>query len=211
MNSLRRRNLPSTIICGRPNAWNVLCNGYPFAPGNSLGYSRTSTIDQVHGLNIQIDELTEAGCTKIFSEQVSSTAARNKLDEAIEFVRDGDILVVTKLDRLARSVPHLWKIIETLQSKNVSIRILNLNMDTSTATEKLMLSLLGAVAEFEREMMLERQKEGIAKANPPSTSPNIHCIVSPIYLNRDSLMTTKITLQQLESFLWQRADTVSGV
>jgi len=129
-----------------------------------VGYARTSTIDQQHGLHSQIEELEQAGCEKFYSEQVSSVAARSKLDEAIDFVRDGDVLVVTKIDRLARSVSHLWKIIETLQSKQVSLRILNLNLDTGTATGKLMLSLLGAVAEFEREMMLERQREGIAKA-----------------------------------------------
>ena len=134
-----------------------------------IGYGRTSTIEQIHGLNSQIDELTEAGCEKIYSEQVSSVAARSKLDEAIEFVRDGDVLVVSKLDRLSRSVSHLWKIIETLQSKNVSLRILNLNLDTSTATGKLMLSLLGAVAEFELEIMKERQKEGIQKAKAAGT------------------------------------------
>jgi DNA invertase Pin-like site-specific DNA recombinase len=74
------------------------------------------------------------------------------------------VLVVTKLDRLARSVAHLWKIIDILQSKGVSLRIINLNLDTGSATGKLMLSMLGAVAEFEREMMLERQQEGIEKA-----------------------------------------------
>jgi len=79
-------------------------------------------------------------------------------------VRDGDVLVVTKLDRLARSVKHLWDIIDMLRDKGVVLRILNIALDTSTATGKLMLSLLGAVAEFEREMMLERQREGIAKA-----------------------------------------------
>ena len=82
----------------------------------------------------------------------------------MDFVRDGDVQVVTKLDRLARSVKHLWRMLEVLQDKGVSLRILNIALDTSTATGKLMLSLLGAVAEFEREMMLERQREGIAKA-----------------------------------------------
>jgi DNA invertase Pin-like site-specific DNA recombinase len=129
-----------------------------------VGYARTSTVDQVHGLSSQMDELQEAGCEKVFSEQISSVAARQKLQQALDFVREQDVLVVTRLDRLARSVAHLWKIIETLQSKAVSLRILNLSLDTGTATGKLMLSMLGAVAEFEREMMLERQKEGIEKA-----------------------------------------------
>ena len=129
-----------------------------------IGYGRTSTLDQKFGLEAQLEELKSAGCTKVFNEQVSSVAKRPKLDEVIEFVRDGDVLVVTKLDRLARSVTHLWSIIEKLKSKNVSLRILNIALDTSTATGKLMLSLLSAVAQFEREMMLERQRDGIAKA-----------------------------------------------
>lgn len=129
-----------------------------------VGYARTSTHDQKFGLADQIEKLTNAGCEKIFDEQTSSVKTRKKLDEILEFVRDGDVLVVSKLDRLARSVIDLWSIIGTLNEKNVTLRILNIALDTSTATGKLMLSLLGAVAEFEREIMIERQKDGIATA-----------------------------------------------
>ena len=129
-----------------------------------VGYARTSTSDQQFGLEAQIDELKSAGCERLFTEQVSSVGKRHRLDEIMDFVRDGDMLIVTKLDRLARSVKHLWRMLEVLQDKGVSLRILNIALDTSTATGKLMSSLLGAVAEFEREMMLERQREGIAKA-----------------------------------------------
>ena len=82
----------------------------------------------------------------------------------MEFARSGDTLVVTKLDRLARSVPHMWEIIGRLKAKDVALRIVNLGIGTSTPTGKLMLNVIGGVAEFEREMMLERQREGIAKA-----------------------------------------------
>ncbi len=82
----------------------------------------------------------------------------------MEFVRQGDALVVTKLDRLARSVPHLWSIVQSLETKGASLRVLQLGMDTATSTGRLMLTVLGGVAQFEREMMLERQREGIAKA-----------------------------------------------
>ncbi len=115
-------------------------------------------------IEAQLEELEAAGYEKVYQEQVSSIAKRTKLDEAIDFVREGDVLVVTKLDRLARSVAHLWTIINNLQAKGVSLRILNIHLDTSTATGKLMISMLGAVAEFEREMMLERQREGIFRA-----------------------------------------------
>ncbi|WP_110353891.1 recombinase family protein [Methylobacterium sp. B4] len=129
-----------------------------------IGYARTSTLDQEAGFEAQLRDLTVQGCKKLFQEQVSSVAPRKQLEAALEFARQGDTLVVTKLDRLARSVVHLGKIIETLESKGVALRILGLGVDTSTPTGKLMLNVLGGVAQFEREMMLERQREGIAKA-----------------------------------------------
>lgn len=130
-----------------------------------IGYARTSTTDQKAGLEAQLRDLEQAGCIKIFREEISSVAtARPQLDAALEWVREGDILIVTKLDRLARSVSDLVIITETLKRKGVGLRILAMNLDTSTPTGKLMLNLLGSIAEFERELMLERQREGIAKA-----------------------------------------------
>jgi DNA invertase Pin-like site-specific DNA recombinase len=129
-----------------------------------VGYARTSTVEQVAGFEAQIRELTAAGAEKVFQEQVSSVGARAQLDHAIDFVRDGDTFMVTKLDRLARSVGHLLAIAERLKNKNVALRILNMGVDTSTPTGALLLTMLGAVGEFERNMMLERQREGIAKA-----------------------------------------------
>lgn len=129
-----------------------------------IGYARTSTADQVTGLEAQLKELELAGCEKLFSEQVSSVAARTQLKNALDFVREGDVLVVSKLDRLARSIANLMTIIERLESKIVGLRILNLGMDTRTPTGKLMLTVLGAIAQFEREMMLERQREGVIRA-----------------------------------------------
>ena len=129
-----------------------------------IGYARTSTLDQDAGFEAQLRDLTALGCEKLFQEQVSSVAPRKQLEAALEFARHGDMLVVTKLDRLARSVVHLGKIIETLEAKGVALRILNLGVDTSTPTGKLMLNVLGGVAQFEREMMLERQREGIKSA-----------------------------------------------
>ena len=136
-----------------------------------VGYARTSTVGQIAGFEAQLKELQAAGCEKIFREQVSSVAVRAQLQAALEFVREGDVLVVTKLDRLARSVAELMKIIHTMDQKQVGMRILNLGMDTRTPTGKLMLTVLGGIAQFEREMMLERQAEvhrlaatGMAKA-----------------------------------------------
>jgi DNA invertase Pin-like site-specific DNA recombinase len=129
-----------------------------------IGYARTSTADQLAGFEAQIIELQTIGCEKVFQEQVSSVGDRIQLDAALEFVREGDVLVVSKLDRLARSVRDLMTIIHRLERKQVGLRILNLGMDTQTTTGKLMLTILGGIAQFEREMMLERQREGVAKA-----------------------------------------------
>lgn len=133
-----------------------------------VGYARTSTIEQQAGLEAQLRDLELAGCQdKIFSEQTSSVAAREQLNDTLEYVRDGDTLVVTKLDRLARSTAHLLQILDTLDAKNVSLRILDFGggaVDTASPTGKLMLTMFGAFGQFEREMMLERQREGIAKA-----------------------------------------------
>lgn len=129
-----------------------------------IGYARTSTTDQVAGFEAQLRELTAAGCTKVFQEQVSSVGDRPQLRACLDYLRDGDTLIVTKLDRLARNTQHLLEMVEALTAKGVTLRILNLNIDTSTATGKLMLTMLGGIAEFERQMMLERQREGIAKA-----------------------------------------------
>jgi DNA invertase Pin-like site-specific DNA recombinase len=129
-----------------------------------IGYARTSTVDQTAGFETQLKELEAAHCQKIFREQVSSVAIRLQLEAALEFARESDVLVVTKLDRLARSVSDLMTIIQVMERKAVGLRILNLGMDTQTPTGKLMLTMLGGIAQFEREMMLERQKEGVAKA-----------------------------------------------
>jgi DNA invertase Pin-like site-specific DNA recombinase len=129
-----------------------------------IGYARTSTIDQTAGFESQLRELEGVKCQKIFREQTSSVGVRPQLETALELVRQGDVLVVTKLDRLARSVADLMRIIQALERKGAGLRVLNLGMDTSTPTGKLMLTVLGGIAQFEREMMLERQREGVAKA-----------------------------------------------
>ncbi|MEY4941551.1 MAG: hypothetical protein RL299_1359 [Pseudomonadota bacterium] len=129
-----------------------------------IGYARTSTLEQAAGLEAQVRDLQAAGCEKLFTEQVSSVAERQQLEAALDFAREGDVLVVTKLDRLARSMGNLMDIVRLLERKGVGLQILAMNLDTSTPTGKLMLTVFGGVAQFEREMMLERQREGIAVA-----------------------------------------------
>ena len=113
-----------------------------------VGYARTSTVDQKAGLEAQLRDLEQAGCQKVFREEISSLAAtRPQLEAALEWVRDGDVLVVTKLDRLARSVADLVAITGILKKKRVQLRILSMNLDTGTPTGKLMVNLLGSIAE----------------------------------------------------------------
>lgn len=132
-----------------------------------VGYARTSTAEQEAGLDAQVRDLEQAGCERVFSEQVSSVAPRAKLEEALRFIREGDVLVVAKPDRLARSTGDLLRIVEDLERRKVALRVLSMGgqeIDTRSPTGRLMLTMLGAVAEFERSLMLERQKEGIAAA-----------------------------------------------
>jgi len=135
--------------------------------GPLVGYARTSTIEQQAGFEAQHRDLKAVGCRKIFFEQTSSVGARPQLNAALDYCREGDTLVVTKLDRLARSARHLSELVDQLETNGVALRILDFSgtaVDTGGATGRLMLNMFAAMAQFEREMMLERQREGIAKA-----------------------------------------------
>jgi len=128
-----------------------------------IGYARVSSTGQ--SLEVQLDRLARSRCDKIFREKTSgSTAARPQFKACIEYVREGDVLVVTRLDRLARSTLHLCQIAEQLQRKEVELRVLDQNIDTSDATGRLLFNMLGAIGQFETEIRAERQKEGIDKA-----------------------------------------------
>lgn len=127
----------------------------------TIGYARVSTTGQ--SLDAQLEALS--GCEKVFREKISGAKDnRPELKAMLEWVREGDTVQVTKLDRLARNTRHLLEISELLQAKGVALNILNIGINTATPTGKLMLTMIGAIATFEREMMLERQAEGIALA-----------------------------------------------
>ena len=132
-----------------------------------IGYARTSTVDQNYSLDDQLEKLEAAGCDPeyIHSEQVSAVeTSRPKFEEAVRQLRKGDVLVVCKLDRLARSVKDLNDITQTIEAKGAGVKILDMNLDTTTATGRMMMNVIGSVAQFERELMLERQRIGIQKA-----------------------------------------------
>lgn len=133
--------------------------------GTLVGYARTSTTDQVAGLESQIDELKRAGCTRIYQEHVSAIERhRPQLQAALDWLRSGDTFMVTKPDRLARSVTDLLGIVDRLKEKGVTVRILSLNLTTGDPTSNLILSLLGSISAWERDIMLERQRAGISRA-----------------------------------------------
>lgn len=132
-----------------------------------VGYARTSALHQRAGLEAQISDLKEAGCERLFVEQVSSLAHRPELISAIGFLRDGDTLVIKRIDRLARSTIDLLGLVARLEAKGVGVRVLDFGggeLDTTSASGRLLVTVLAAVAEAERTMMLERQRAGIAKA-----------------------------------------------
>ena len=132
----------------------------------NYGYARTSSLEQQAGLDDQITRLKAAGCEKVFSEQVSATdlAARKEWASLMKGLKEGDTVVVTKIDRVARSISDMVGITQALNDMGASIRILDMNIDTKTPTGALMLNIFSSVAQFEKDMMLERQRVGIAAA-----------------------------------------------
>lgn len=135
--------------------------------GGIIGYARTSTIDQKAGLEAQQRDLRAAGCQQIYSEQVSSVAERAQLEIVLATLTAGDTLMVTKPDRLSRSTAHFLELVEDLTKRDVGLVILSMGgerLDTRKPMSKLIMTVLVAVAAWEREAMLERQLEGIAKA-----------------------------------------------
>ena len=126
-----------------------------------IGYARVSTVGQ--SLDVQLDKLED--CEKIFQEKMSGTNdKRPRLQSCLEYVREGDSLVITRLDRLARSTLHLCQIAAELEHKKVDLQVLDQNINTGDATGRLLFNMLGAIAQFETEIRAERQAEGIRKA-----------------------------------------------
>ena len=126
-----------------------------------IGYARVSSVGQT--LDVQLSKLQH--CEKIFQEKRSgASSTRPRLRACLEYVREGDALVVTRLDRLARSTLHLCQIADELERKRVDLQVLDQNINTADATGRLLFNMLGAIAQFETELRAERQKDGIQKA-----------------------------------------------
>jgi len=128
-----------------------------------IGYARVSTLDQT--LDLQLDALQEAGCKKLFQDQSSGAVAqRPGLDEALAYMREGDVLVVWRLDRLGRSLKHLIEMVTELEEKGVGFQSLQEAIDTTTSGGKLIFHIFGALAEFERNLIRERTQAGLKAA-----------------------------------------------
>jgi len=128
-----------------------------------VGYARVSSVGQ--SLDIQLEKLKDFGCDKIFYEKASGVHTdRPELNKCIHYIREGDSLVITKLDRMARSSLHLGKLVEDFKSKGIDFVVLDQHIDTSSAQGMLMFQMLSSFAEFENELRKERQREGIKKA-----------------------------------------------
>ncbi len=128
-----------------------------------IGYARVSSTGQ--SLEVQLDKLNQAKCDRIYKEKRSGrTSDRSEFQFCMNYLREGDTLIITRLDRLARSVVHLAKISKRFQSEKIDLQVLDQNIDTSTSTGRLMFNMLASIAEFENDLRTERQSEGIAKA-----------------------------------------------
>lgn len=147
-----------------------------------IGYARVSTRDQ--NPDSQTDALQTAGCTKIFTDHASGKLAkRPSLTEALGYLRDGDTLVVTKLDRLGRSVRNLKEISDELQQRRIGLKAISQGIDTTTPGGRLFFHMLAAIAEFEHDLIVERTQEGLAAARARGRSGG----------RRPKMSATKIT------------------
>ena len=158
-----------------------------------IGYARVSTTDQI--LDLQKDALQQAGCTKIFTDTASGAKAeRTGLDEALNYVRTGDTLVVWRLDRLGRSLNHLIETITGLNNRHIGFKSITENIDTTTSGGKLIFHIFGALAEFERDIIRERTQAGLHAARargrlggrPKSLTPKKAQMAEALYKDKNN-------------------------
>jgi DNA invertase Pin-like site-specific DNA recombinase len=146
--------------------------------GDLVGYARVSTWDQ--NLDLQTDALHEAGCVRVFTDTASGTRTdRPQLAAALDYVRPGDTLLVWRLDRLGRSLKHLVETVTGLHEREVGFKSLTESIDTTTSTGKLVFHIFAALAEFERDLIVDRTKAGLAAARERGSKPGRKPSLSP--------------------------------
>lgn len=177
-----------------------------------IGYARVSTNQQ--NCALQIKALKEYGCEKIYTEKISGKwSDRPELNDLIKFIREGDTLIVWKLDRLGRSLQHLVKVVNELNEKKVNIVSLQEHLDTSSPTGKLVFHLFCALAEFERENIVERSQAGLAIARtkgiqlgrPKLISPEIQPQFEKLAINDDINVTEKCKILNISRMTYYRS------
>lgn len=150
----------------------------PASPGTLIGYARVSTWDQ--NLDLQVGALTEAGCVRVFTDTASGTRTdRPQLAAAIDYLRPGDTLTVWRLDRLGRSLKHLVETVSSLEQDGIGFKSLHESIDTTTATGRLVFHIFAALAEFERDLIVDRTKAGLAAARERGSKPGRKPSLSP--------------------------------
>src|SRR5215217_5902305 len=176
-----------------------------------IGYARVSTHDQT--LALQQDALTQAGCDRIFTDTASGAKAeRQGLEEALSHVRRGDTLVVWKLDRLGRSLPHLIETITGLQERGIGFKSLTEQIDTTTSGGKLIFHVFAALAEFERDVIRERTNAGLAAARirgklggrPPALPPEKIRLARALYADRNTSVADICKMLEISRHTLQR-------
>jgi DNA invertase Pin-like site-specific DNA recombinase len=184
-----------------------------------IGYARVSTHEQT--LNLQQDALTKAGCDRIFTDTASGAKTERKgLDQALHYVRKGDILVVWRLDRLGRSLPHLISTMTDLEERGIGFKSLTENIDTTTSSGKLIFHIFGALAEFERNLIRERTQAGLTAARargriggrPRALTPQQRRIAQALYDDpKNSIKSICQTLKISKVTLYRNIDTSGSV
>jgi len=157
-----------------------------------IGYARVSTTDQ--NLDAQLDALAAAGCDKVFTDKISGKlASRPEFDAALAYLRAGDCLIVTKLDRVGRSVKNLIEVVEKLKESGIDLKVLLQGIDTTTSAGRMMFHMLASIAEFERDLISERTHEGLVAARargrnggrPAKLSPKALATARTMYEKRE--------------------------
>ena len=163
----------------------------------SIGYARVSSVGQ--NLDTQLSKLSEYGCDKIYKEKISGLEQnRPELISCLDYVRSGDTVVVTRLDRVARSALHLGQIVDLLESKDVNFVVIDQNIDTKSPQGKLMFHMLASFAEFEQSLRKERQIDGIKQAKINGVKFGRPCtLTDEIILNVKADMNSDLSVQEI--------------